>query len=86
MEAYLPAARPSAALLQPACGDGDQREPQHDADHQEEQQNDIEPFGSGGGLIQRASKNSSWSESESCRFLVALLAYATYAIWQRLPL
>ena len=86
MEAYLPPAQPSAALHQPACGDGDQREPRHDADHQA-QQNDIEPFGPGGGLVQRASKilllvgvgvmQAAW---------VALLAYATYAIWRRLPL
>ena len=87
MEAYLPGAQPSAALHQPAGGDGHQCEPQHNAGHQEKQQNDVEPFGSGGRLFQRA-----------CTLLVvvgvgimqlvwvALLAYATYATWQRLPL
>lgn len=87
MEAYLPGAQPSAALDQPAGGDGDQREPQHDAGHQEEQQNDIEPFGSGGGVVQRASKILLLVGVGVMQVVwVALLAYATYAIWQRLPL
>ena len=87
MEAYLPGAQPSAALHQPAGGDGDQREPQHDAGLQEEQQNGIEPFGSGGGLVQRASKILLLVGVGVMQVVwVALLAYVTYAIWQRLPL
>ena len=87
MEAYPPVAQPSAALHQPARCDGEQPDPQHDEGNQENQRNDVEPFGSGGRLFQRA-----------CTLLVvvgvgimqlvwvALLAYATYATWQRLPL
>ena len=87
MEAYLPVAQPSAALHQPARCDGEQPDPQHDEGNQENQRNDVEPFGSGRRLFQRA-----------CTLLVvvgvgimqlvwvALLAYATYATWQRLPL
>jgi len=87
MGAYLPGAQPSAALHQPAGGGVDQREPQDDARHQEEQQNDSEPFGSSGGLVQRASKILLLVGVGFMQVVwVALLAYATYAIWQRLPL
>ena len=87
MEAYLPVAQPSAALHQPARCDGEQRDPQHDEGNQESQRNDIEPFGSGGGLIQRASKILLLVGVGVMQVVwVALLAYATYAIWQRLPL
>ena len=87
MEAYLPVAQPSAALHQPAGGDGHQCEPQHNAGHQEKQQNDVEPFGSGGGLGQRASTMLLLIGVGVMQVVwVALLAYATYAIWGRLPL
>ena len=87
MEAYLPVAQPSAALHQPAGGGVDQREPQDDARHQEEQQNDSEPFGSSGGLVQRACTLLVVAGVGIMQLVwVALLAYATYATWQRLPL
>jgi hypothetical protein len=87
MEAYLPVAQPSAALHQPACCDGDQRDPQHDEGNQENQENDIGSFGSGGGLIQRACTLLVVAGVGLMQLVwVALLAYATYATWQRLPL
>ena len=49
--------------------------------------NDIEPFGSGGGLVQRASKILLLVGVGVMQVLwVGLLAYAGYVIWQRLPL
>jgi hypothetical protein len=84
MEAYLPVAQPSAALHQPARCDGD---PQHDEGNQESQRNDIEPFGSSGRLIQRACTLLVVAGVGIMQLVwVALLAYATYATWQRLPL
>ena len=87
MEAYLPVAQPSAALHQPARCDGEQPDPQHDEGNQENQRNDVEPFGSGGGLGQRASTMLLLIGVGVMQVVwVALLAYATYAIWGRLPL
>ena len=63
------------------------RDPQHDEGNQENQRNDIEPFGSGGRLIQRACTLLVVAGVGIMQLVwVALLAYATYATWQRLPL
>jgi hypothetical protein len=87
MEANLPGAERTAyALHQPAHGEGDQRSPHSDGHQQEEQQTDVEPFGSGGGLIQRAGTILLLVGIGITQLVwVALIAYATYSIWQRLP-
>ena len=102
MEANLLGAEPSArALHQPEHGEGDQRRPQSDGHQQDDQQTDVEPFGSGGGLIDRRGGRLSEAAGRlthraSTLLLlggigliqlvwVAVLAYGTYALWQRLP-
>ena len=87
MEANLLGAELSAhALHQPAHGEGDQRSPQSDGHQQEEQQTDVEPAGSGGGRIQGAITLLVVVGVGITQLVwVALIAYATYSIWQRLP-
>ena len=87
MEANLLGVEPSAhALHQPSHGEGDQRSPQSDGHQQEEQQTDVEPVGSGGGRIQGAITLLVVVGVGITQLVwVALIAYATYSIWQRLP-
>jgi hypothetical protein len=88
MKANLPGAEPSAhALHQPGYGEGDQRSPQSDGHQQDDQQTDVELFGSGGGLIQGASTLLLLVGIGIMQLVwVAVLGYATYSILQRLPL
>ena len=87
MEATLLGAEPSAqALHQPLRGESDQHRPRSDGRQQDDQQTDVESSGSG-GLIQRASTQLLVVGVGIAQLIwVAALGYATYSIWQRLPL
>ena len=82
MEAHLLGAEPSAhALNQPADDEGDQQ-PASEAHEQGDQQSHVETYGSGRRVIHQPGisilvvAQLVW---------LALLAYGTYSIWQRLP-
>ena len=87
MQANLLDAGPAAvALHQPAYDEGDQR-PQSEGRQQDDEQSNVDSLGSGGGLIQRASTLLLVVGVGIAQLVwVAALGYATFSIWQRLPL
>lgn len=101
MEADLLGAEPLAhALDQPAYDERDQ-DPQIEGQQQDDQQTDVDPFGSDGGPIEtgngRLGQRASQLIHRTSPLLLlvgtgvtqlawmALLAFGAYWIWQRLP-